>query len=238
MHRLVDNGITMCKPPYDEAELRKRFHEMKDDAFWEIVPQVHDVTQLTMEPLWSLYEAVRYIVNRDIPGDFVECGVLYGGAMMLMIKTLQSLGVDDRRLWLFDSFEGFVGEHADDDITWYGDDVAGRLNNFMSIVAEHIDSTGYSWSNVFLRKGDIEVLAPNNEVEQIALLRLDTDTYFSTKAELEHFYPKLSPGGVLIIDDYGHAFGARRAVDEYFAKPGRQVLLHRVNFTNRIAIKT
>lgn len=68
-------------------------------------------------------------------------------------------------------------------------------------------------------------------------MRLDTDTYYSTKAELEHFYPKLVSGGILIIDDYGHAFGTRRAVDEYFAEPGRRLLLNRVNLTNRLAVK-
>lgn len=77
----------------------------------------------------------------------------------------------------------------------------------------------------------------NNLNGDIALLRLDTDTYHSTRVELEYFYPKLSQGGVLIIDDYGHALGARRATDEYLAAPERRVLLNRVNFTNRLGVK-
>ena len=187
--------------------------------------------------MWSLYEADRYLTLKDIKGDFVECSVLYGGAMMLIAKTLMSLGDSNRKPWLYDSFEGFVGEHADDDTTWYGQDVSGRLTNFFEIVIDNVKSTTYPWENVNLRPGDIEALAPVNENGDIALLRLDTDTYYSTRAELEHFFPKLAVGGVLIIDDYGHAYGARRAVDEYFRDRADPILLHRVNFTNRIGVK-
>ena len=83
----------------------------------------------------------------------------------------------------------------------------------------------------------LQKIAPENKHGDIALLRLDTDTYRSTKAELDHFYPKLVSGGILIIDDYGHAYGARRAVDEYLADPSRRLLLNRVNLTNRLAVK-
>jgi hypothetical protein len=86
-------------------------------------------------------------------------------------------------------------------------------------------------------RGDIEKLAPDNKHVDIALLRLDTDMHHSTRAELDHFYPKLVSGGILIIDDYAHAFGVRRAVDEYMADPGRRLLLNRVNLTNRLAVK-
>ena len=130
-----------------------------------------------MEPMWSLYEAVRYVTLKGIKGDFVECGVLYGGAMMLIARTLMSLGDTSRKLWLYDSFEGFVGQHADDDTTWYGQDVSGRLTNFFEIVVDNVKSTGYPWEDVTLRAGDIEELAPVNENSDIALLRLDTDTY-------------------------------------------------------------
>lgn len=230
---LPQRGQDTCKPRYSEARLRKQFHELKDEQFWQIVPEVHDFTQLPMEPMWSLYHAVRYIVAKDIRGDFVECGVFFGGASMLIARTLLSLGITDRELWLYDSFGGFVGEQAEDDITWYGDKIDLRLDDFESIVEANMESTGYPRTH--LVKGDIEKVAPDNTHGDIALLRLDTDTYHSTAAELEHFYPKLVTGGVLIIDDYGHALGARRAVDEYFAD--RPIMLHRVNVTNRIAIK-
>jgi hypothetical protein len=234
---LPQRGLDICKPPYAERRLRKQFHEIKDDAFWRIVPEVHDFTQLPMEPMWSLYEAVRYIVRKNIRGDFVECGVFFGGASMLIAKTLLSMSDTSRALWLYDSFEGFVGQQAPDDKTWYGDSIDLRFDDFESIVAANIASTGYPMESVHLVRGDIEQTAVENANGDVALLRLDTDTYHSTKAELEHFYPKLVQGGVLIIDDYGHALGARRAVDEYFAEPDRRIMLHRVNFTNRIGVK-
>jgi hypothetical protein len=146
-------------------------------------------------------------------------------------------GETSRELWLYDSFQGFVGEQAKDDVTWYGDSIATRFPDFEVIAKDNIASIGYPVDKVRIVKGDIEKIAPDNKHGDIALLRLDTDTYHSTKAELEHFYPKLVSGGILIIDDYGHADGARRAVDEYFADPARRLILNRVNLTNRLAVK-
>ena len=72
---------------------------------------------------------------------------------------------------------------------------------------------------------------------KIALLRLDTDWYESTKHELVHLFPRLSTGGVLIVDDYGHWAGARRAVDEYVSEHGIVMLLTRIDYTGRIGVK-
>ena len=234
---LPQRGRGIFKPPYSKENLQKQFHEMKDEAFWQILPEVHDFTELPMEPIWSLYEAVRYIVAKGIKGDFVECGVFFGGASMLIAKTLLSIGDTSRALWLYDSFQGFVGEQAKDDVTWYGDSIKTRFPDFDTIAMDNVTSTGYPVERIRLVKGDVEKTAVGNQNGDIALLRLDTDTYHSTKAELEHFFPKLVQGGVLIVDDYGHAYGARRAVDEYLFDPARRILLHRVNFTNRIGMK-
>jgi O-methyltransferase len=236
-HTLIDGGLNLCKPPYCESALRAQFHEIKDETFWKILPEVHDFTMLSMETMWSLYEAVRYVARARVKGDVVECGVLYGGSMMLIAKTLLSLGVTDRRLWLYDSFEGFTGKPAKDDIDWMGGSVSGKLPDFMQIVVDNIQSTGYPFKNVTMIQGDIEQTAPINNNGDIAMLRLDTDTYYSTRAEMDNFFPKLVSGGVLIIDDYGHALGARRAVDEYFRDHQIYSMLHRVNFTNRIMVK-
>lgn len=234
---LPQQGYGTCKPSFSEKKLRKQFHEIKDENFWRILPEVHDFTQLTMEPMWSLYEAVRYIVSKDIKGDLVECGVFFGGAVMLATKTLLALNDTSRVLWLYDSFQGFVGQQAPDDRTWYGDSIKNVLPDFDLIATANVESVGYPIEKIKFVKGDIETTAKNNQNREIALLRLDTDTYHSTKAELEYFFPKLVDGGVVIIDDYGHALGARRATDEYFSDPTRRVLLHRVNFTNRIGVK-
>ena len=94
-------------------------------------------------------------------------------------------------------------------------------------------STGYGTVKYVV--GPVEETIPSNAPEQIALLRLDTDWYESTRHEMQHLYPRLSDGGVLIIDDYGHWQGARRAIDEYFA--GQPTLLSRIDYTGRLAIK-
>jgi O-methyltransferase len=98
-------------------------------------------------------------------------------------------------------------------------------------------STGYPAERVHLVEGRVEDTLPAAAPEEIALLRLDTDWYESTKHELVHLYPRLSPGGVLILDDYGHYEGARRAVDEYFESAGGRPLLTRVDYTGRVGIK-
>ena len=86
-------------------------------------------------------------------------------------------------------------------------------------------------------RGPVEQTIPATVPGQLALLRLDTDWYESTRHELEHLYPALETGGVLIVDDYGHWDGAARAVDEYFARQGSPLLLTRTDYTGRMAVK-
>jgi O-methyltransferase len=85
--------------------------------------------------------------------------------------------------------------------------------------------------------GKVEDTFPKDTPDKIAILRLDTDWYESTRHELIHLYPKLSIGGVLIIDDYGHWEGARKAVDEYINDNTLRILLNRIDYTGRIAVK-
>jgi O-methyltransferase len=104
-------------------------------------------------------------------------------------------------------------------------------------VKEALRTSGYPEDRLHFVKGPVEQTLPAGAPEQLALLRLDTDWYESTKHELEHLYPRLTDGGVLIIDDYGHWEGARRAVDEYFEQSGKPLLLNRIDYTGRIAVK-
>jgi hypothetical protein len=83
----------------------------------------------------------------------------------------------------------------------------------------------------------VEETLPTHVPERIALLRLDTDWYESTHHELVHLFPLLSPGGILIVDDYGHWAGARKAVDDYLAANAPGLYLHRVDYTVRLAVK-
>jgi O-methyltransferase len=100
-----------------------------------------------------------------------------------------------------------------------------------------VAAVGYPGERLHFVAGDVAKTIPEHAPEAIALLRLDTDFYASTRHELEQLYPRLSPGGVLIIDDYGDWAGARKATDEYFATHKPQPLLIRVDVGARMGIK-
>jgi len=104
-------------------------------------------------------------------------------------------------------------------------------------VKRNLRLTGYDESRITYIQGKVEDTIPVRASERIALLRLDTDWYESTYHELVHLYPRLSVGGVLIIDDYGHWQGARRAVDQYIEENRLKILLNRIDYTGRIAVK-
>ena len=107
----------------------------------------------------------------------------------------------------------------------------------MEVVKKNIFSIGYDPEKIHFVQGKVEDTIPATIPEKISLLRLDTDWYESTKHELEHLFPRLSKGGILILDDYGHWQGARKAADEYFNNNHISIFLSRADYTGRIAVK-
>jgi O-methyltransferase len=216
-----------------------------------IIDRVRPYTMTSDERLQALIDAVRYCVRRNVPGDFAECGVWRGGSVLAMLLTLQEEGVSDRDVHLFDTFEGMTAptEHDVSSIdppaleTWSQTEGKAWSQFFdesifnLEQVREALTTSGYPAHRLHFVKGPVEDTLPTNAPNQLALLRLDTDWYESTRHELEHLYPRLTDGGVLIIDDYGHWDGARRAVDEYLEQTGQQLLLNRIDYTGRIAVK-
>ena len=122
----------------------------------------------------------------------------------------------------------------------FHDAAAMNLNTAASVeeVRTLVLRTGYPASRLQLVPGRVEDTIPDAAPETIALLRLDTDWYASTRHELEHLYPRLSGAGILIVDDYGHWEGARQATDEYLTELDRPLFLSRVDYTVRMAVKT
>lgn len=104
-------------------------------------------------------------------------------------------------------------------------------------VTANLQATGYPMDLVHLVPGRVEDTLPSRAPPVIAVLRLDTDWYSSTKHELEQLYERLSPGGVLILDDYGNWEGCRKATDEFFMGRRFKPLLHRIDFTGRCCVK-
>lgn len=213
-----------------------------DPERYELFERVRSHTQTSLERIVTLADAVEYVVRRGVPGDLVECGVWRGGSSMAIALTLLKLGVSDRRLWLYDTFGTMPapGEHDRDsagrDVAGWETTMLGDSGLSLPEVRAALRSTGYADERIRYVPGLVEQTIPAEAPERIALLRLDTDWYSSTRYELEHLYPRLEPGGVLIVDDYGHLAGARKAVDDYFAH--RPVLLTRVDYTGRMAVKT
>jgi O-methyltransferase len=172
-----------------------------------------------------------------------------------MIRTLQHHRVDDREIYLFDTFEGMTRPSEQDTSafdapaleTWNRSEQAGQIPwrwafdpevfDFDSL-RSLIDGTGYPTDRIHFVKGKVEDTLPAEAPPSIAVLRLDTDWYESTWHELVHLYPRLEISGVLIIDDYGHWDGCRKAVDTYFQDCADAILLARTDYTGRIGVKT
>jgi O-methyltransferase len=206
--------------------------------------EVQTLTQASRERIVTLADAVEYIVRRGITGDFVECGVWLGGSSMVIAKTLLRLGISDRRIWLYDTFGAMPQPEGDEDRDG-NRDFAGQLppkltsdvpyGSYLPNVRANMESTGYPPDRISYVCGLVEETIPATVPTEISLLRLDTDWYSSTAHELEHLYPRLASGGVLIVDDFGHYQGARKAVEEYFERS--PILLTRVDYTGRMGVK-
>jgi hypothetical protein len=218
-----------------------------DESDKELYRRVGPYTMTTPPRVYALVRAVEYVVARGVPGAIVECGVWRGGSMMAAALTLLRLGITDRELYLYDTFAGMPppsevdttrsGERAADLLAQEDEDSHIWAIASLSDVRAAVLSVDYPEQRIHFVEGLVEETLPATAPEEIALLRLDTDWYQSTKHELEQLYPRLAPGGVLILDDYGHWQGARRAVVEYFAEHRITLLLNRVDGTARICVK-
>ena len=229
-------------------ELSRKVDKTLSPETREVIDAVGPYTMTSEHRISAVCDAVRYIEKRKLPGAFVECGVWRGGSSMAMAYTLQSLGSNERDIFLYDTYEGMSEPTEFDRERVRGRSAATLLSSFekdhpiwafaaIDDVKHNLARTGYPLERLHFVKGKVEETIPSTAPEQISLLRLDTDWYESTRHELECLYPRLVRGGVLILDDYGHWDGARKAVDEYFASIDRPLMLHRIDFTGRSAVK-
>lgn len=211
-----------------------------------VVEATRPYTLTSPERVFALCSAVRHVVTAKVPGAVVECGVWRGGSMMAAAMTLCSMGCGDRDLYMFDTFETTPAPTGRDVDCWgipaavYFENAgaAGTPDSYLPIeeVRALLESTGYPPDRLRFVPGLVEDTVPAEAPGEIAVLRLDTDWYGSTAHEMRHLFPRLAPGGVLIVDDYGHFKGARDAVDEYLAEHDLHILLHRVDYTARMAV--
>ena len=235
------------EPP---AEARDPVEATIPDADRAILERCALHTMTGRDRLLALIDTVRHLVRADVPGAMAECGVWQGGSVLAMVLTLLDEGVTDRDVYLYDTFEGMT-EPGESDVSPFSPPAAADWQQAqergerlypelfegfrLDEVRDRVLASGYPAERLHFVAGRVEDTIPGRAPERLALLRLDTDWYESTRHELEHLYPRLSPGGVLIVDDYGHWLGSRKAVDEYFADA--PVLLTRIDYAARLAVK-
>jgi O-methyltransferase len=181
------------------------------------------LTMIGMQRLNSLQHCVETVLADDVPGDLVECGVWRGGASILMRAVLQAHGDETRCVWLADSFEGVPPPDAAN----YKADKGIRLDRFAGVLAvseaevrANFERYGLLDDQVRFLPGWFKDTLQDAPIERIAVLRLDGDLYESTIQALDALYPRLSPGGFCIIDDYGVIKACEQAVTDYRTKHG------------------
>lgn len=203
-------------------------------------------TMVSNPNLGFIYNQVLRVNKEGVEGDIMELGVWKGGASMVMLFAEIRSGdaANPRTAWLFDTFQGLPPPTVEDDEkskqAW-SKVVAGTASKQKirhvedgkwcygpkAIVKNNIRSTGYPLTHIRMVEGKVEDSLPvTNLPENIAVLRLDTDWYKSTRIELDLLWDRLSPGGILYVDDYCAWGGARKATDEFFEERGLSHLLN------------
>lgn len=183
--------------------------------------------------------AVKEIEEKGIEGCIIEIGVWKGGSILSMMLASEKYSKNQREFHLYDTFEGMTNASAvDRDLNDVSADTLVNENSWFKCISgldevkQNIQRHTSICPNYHV--GDIR---QNKFVpEKIAILRLDTDWYDSTKYELDTFYDSVSPGGIIIIDDYGHWKGCQKAVDEFLSKYP-EITLHTIDYTGRYFYK-
>lgn len=174
-------------------------------------------TMIGLKRLDNLQFCVEDVLANNIPGDLIETGVWRGGATIFMRAILKAHGVEDRVVWVADSFEGVPPPNNEN----YPSDAGDRLYTHKALkvsmeqVKENFERYGLRDKHVRFLQGWFRETLPNSPIERLAVMRLDGDLYESTMDALVHLYPKLSPGGYVIVDDYGAIANCRQAVEDY-----------------------
>jgi hypothetical protein len=190
-------------------------------------------TMIGLERLHNVRRCAERVIDDGVPGDFIETGVWRGGAAIMMRAVLAARAVHDRNVWVADSFRGVPPP----DVANYPQDEGLDLSGFADLavsqdtVAANFSAYGLLDDQVRFLPGWFRDTLPDAPIERIALLRLDGDLYESTIVALRALYHKLSPGGYVIVDDYGAFEACARAVRDFRSEAGVDELLERIDWT-------
>ena len=205
---------------------KESFPGYVENEFKELYKKYCNLSMVPWSGFYSVYRSITYILDAGIKGDIVECGVWKGGCAAFMMELLARRGETNRKIWLYDTFEGMTAP-TDKDKHFAGAKFApdefkkretkGEKWSYapLDLVKDTLAMTGYPETKIEIVQGDVLETLKTRTPNKIALLRLDTDWYDSTKAEMEALWPKLAKNGVFLCDDYGAWKGSYDAVHEY-----------------------
>ena len=224
LRRLLDSWdlLLVRRKPFDAAARR----EGRD---WPLDAE----TMIGLKRLDNLQRCVMDVLRRDVPGDLIETGVWRGGASIFMRAVLKMCGDARRRVWVADSFQGLPPP----DPERYPADAGDRLWTFaqLAVPLEQVKANfakyGLLDDQVRFLVGWFKDTLPTVPVDRFAVIRLDGDLYESTMDALTHLYPKLSPGGFVIVDDYGAVPACKAAVEDFRAAHAIAETLESIDWT-------
>lgn len=210
-----------------------------------------DITMIGIPRMIANVKAAKYVVENNIKGDFVECGVWRGGSTLL-VKLIFEEYNHDSNVWLFDTFQGFTPPSEIDTNSISGTKAIEKFKlnqredhnewcySPIEEVKKNFIDANVNMQQVKFIVGDVMKTIPENKdkIGDISFLRLDTDWYESTKTELVNLYPQITKNGFLIIDDYGHWKGSQKATDEYFLSFKNKPFMSIIDNSSRLIIKS
>jgi len=189
-------------------------------------------TMIGFERLRNVRELMSHVISERVPGDFVETGAWRGGACIYMRAVLKVFGIVDRRVWVADSFAGLP---TPDPVRYPSQDQGDLHHTFKELavsletVQENFRKYDLLDEQVRFLKGWFKDTLPDAPIDRIAVLRLDGDMYSSTMDAMHALYHKVSPGGYIIVDDFGAVEGCRRAIGDYRLDKGIETPIHDID---------
>jgi hypothetical protein len=194
--------------------------------------KIRGYSMLSTERRIALYRLAREVEKRGVPGDVVECGVWNGGSAAILAFAIRH-SASGRLLWLFDSFQGLPAPSPEDGQAAREQFRADWCRGDPTCVAAALQKSGLGGERVRVVPGWFQEVFPRIQIDRIALLHIDADWYESVKLCLEKFYGAVTPGGYIVLDDYGHWEGCRRAAEEFLETRGLRVDVRSVDATGR-----
>ncbi len=217
------------RPPWKRAIVSEvSSKEREEGRGWPVYAD----TMIGLRRLENLQHCMETVLRDGVEGDFIETGVWRGGACIFMRGLLAAYGVSDRRVFVADSFQGLPRPNATEYPVDAGD--SHHVHEFLAVseadVRRNFERYDLLDSQVVFLGGWFQDTLPNADIQRLAVLRLDGDMYQSTMDAIRALYPKLSPGGFCIVDDYA-LVGCRKATDDYRQENRIDAEMVRIDFT-------